>query len=37
MSYCVEIDILHLALNTIALSDELRNIDKEVSFLMATG
>ena len=36
MNFCVEIDILHLSLNTIALSDELKNMDKEVSLLMST-
>lgn len=37
MNFCVEIDILHLSLNTIALSDELKNMDKEVSMLMSKG
>ena len=34
MNFCVEIDILHLQLNTIALSDELKNVDKEASSLI---
>ena len=33
-TYCVEIDINLLALNTIALSDELKNTDKEASLLI---
>jgi len=32
--YCLEIDIGLLALNTICVSDELKNMDKEVSMLM---
>jgi len=35
MSYCVEIKILLLSINTIALSDELKNTDREISALMA--
>ena len=31
LTYTVEIDILHLSLNTIALSDELKNFDKEAT------
>lgn len=34
MNYCVEIDILHLSLNTIALSDELKHVDREASALI---
>ena len=30
-TYCVEIDIHLLAYNTIAMSDELKNLDKEAS------
>lgn len=35
-SFCVEIDIGLLALNTIAKSDELKNIDKDTSKLIET-
>ena len=34
--YCVEVDIELLALNTICVSDELKNIDKEASKLVET-
>lgn len=34
MSYSVEIDIQHLSLNTILLSDELKNVDRETSALI---
>lgn len=33
MSYCVELQVLHFSLNTILLSDELKNVDRETSIM----
>lgn len=35
MDYTVEIDILHFSINTIALADELKNLDREASSLIS--
>lgn len=34
MNYCVEINVLHYFINTIDISDELKNLDKETSALI---
>lgn len=34
MDYCVEFTLLHFSINTIANSDELKNVDREASALI---
>ena len=34
LCYCVEIDLIHLSLNTISLSDELKSMDAQTSALI---